>query len=211
MAFGAGPMVIPWIVPAAVARYRTQYPAVRTRIVAGVAIALLTLVRDETLDFVIGLRPPSGVDASFKFRPLYRSHFAVVARKGHKLCNARSLAHLTDSDWVSTTTIGMPGGPLERIFATVGLTKARQVIQCDSYYTLVSLVAKTDVLAIMPRQLLEHPFVRDLVQEVPVVESMPAATGGVFMRADSPLTRDATGMVKTLAAVARALTRSGNY
>ena len=208
LAFGVGPAGAVLIVPEALARFRQQFPRARVRIIEGLAHALLPFVRDETLDFVVGLRPAAKLDSTIKFRPLYRSELAVAARKGHPLRNARSLAQLAVADWLTTPTLGSHGGPLEQMFASTALSPPRPVIQCESYNTIVSLLAKTDMVGLMQRRLLKEPFARDFLREIAVEEPIPSVTAGIFTRADAPLTRVAAAMAKAVAAVATKLARS---
>lgn len=207
VAFGAGPVGIALIVPEAVARFRTQHPRANVRIVEGVAHVVLPSVRDETLDFVLGLRPATKLDPTLRFRPLYRSELLVSARKGHPLRHARSLAELATADWLTTSTLGLPGGPVERSFASAGLPAPRPVIRCESYNTVVALLAKTDMLGLMQRRMLNEPFARDYLEEIPIADPMPSLTAGIFTRADAPLTRVAAAMAKAAMAVARNLAR----
>jgi LysR family transcriptional regulator of abg operon len=208
VAFGVGPAAVTLIVPEAVARFRQQFPRASVRIVEGLAHLLLPSVRDETLDFVMGLRPNTELDPTLRFRPLYRSELLVCARKGHPLRQARSLAEIATADWLTTSTLGMPGGPVERLFVSAGLPPPRPVIQCESYNTVVALLAKTDMLGVMQRRMLKEPFARDYLQEIPIAHTMPSLTAGIFTRADAPLTRVAAAMAKAAIAVARGLART---
>ncbi len=204
--FGVGPTFAALIVPQAVAHFRRQFPRARIRIVEGLARHLLPSVRDETLDFAMGLRTTAELDPSLRFRPLYRSELLVAARKGHALRHARSLAELAAAEWLSTSTLDLPGGPIERLFASAGLPPPRLVVQCESHNTLVALLAGTDMLGLMQRRTLEAPG-RDLLQEIPIAEAMPSVTAGIFTRADTPLTRVAAAMARAATAVARGLAR----
>lgn len=206
VAFGVGPTGAVLILPEAVMRFRQQFPGARIHIIEGMAKVLLPFVKDETLDFVMGLqgaKPLPGI----AFRALYRSDLVVVARKGHPLRNARSIAQLADSDWISTGTLGMPGGPLERVFMSAGLPPPRPVMQCQAFNAIVALLAKTDMLGFLQRRMLVEPFARDFLQAIPVTGPLPSVTAGMYTRADTPLTRTASAMVKAITVAARHLAR----
>ena len=207
VAFGVGPTGAILILPEAVMRFRQQFPGARIHIIEGMAKVLLPFVKDETLDFVMGLqgaKPLPGI----AFRALYRSELVVAARKGHPRRNARSIAQLADGDWISTGTLGMPGGPLERMFASAGLPPPRPVMQCQAFNAIVALLAKTDMLGFLQHRMLVEPFANDFLQAIPVAEPMPSVTVGMYTRADTPLTRTASAMVKTVIAASRNLARS---
>jgi len=208
VAFGMGPVSVALILPDAVARFRLQFPRASVRIVEGIAHTLLPSVRDEALDFAVGFLPATKLDPALRFRPLFRSELVVAARKGHPLRNARSLAQLAAADWLTTSVQVLPGGPLERSFASAGLPPPRPVIQCESYNAVVALLAKSDMLGFMQRRLLRQPFAHHFLQEIKVGEALPSVTAGIFTRADAPLTRVAAAMAKAVAVVARGLARS---
>jgi LysR family transcriptional regulator, regulator of abg operon len=207
VAFGIGPAGVILILPEAVARFRKQFPRAHMRIVEGISHVLLPSVRDETLDFVMGIRSSTPLDPALRFRPLYRSELVVCGRKGHPLRHARSLSELASADWLTTTTLGLPGGPLERLFQSAGLTAPPLVIECESYNTEVALLARTDMLGLMQRRTLQGPMAREFIQEIPIANTMPSVTAGIFTRADGPLTRVAAAMAKAAMTVARGLAR----
>jgi DNA-binding transcriptional LysR family regulator len=209
--FGVGPTFAALIVPDAVARFREQFPRARVRIVEGLARHLLRSVQDETLDFAMGLRTIAELDPSLRFRPLYRSELVVVVRKGHPLRHARALADLAGADWLSTSTLDLPGGPVERLFASAGLTPPRLAVQCESQSTMVALLSRTDMLGIVQRRTLVAAPGCELLQEVPVAETMPSVTAGIYTRADTPLTRVAAAMAKAATTVARGLAGPHRY
>lgn len=205
VAFGVGNIGAALIVPDAVARFRRQFPRAGIRIVEGLAHLLLPSVRDESLDFVMGMRHVGELDRSLRFRPLYRSELVVVARKGHPLRNARSVTQLASCEWLSTSTLNMPGGPIERLFASRGLPPPRPVIVCEYYNTVVALLAKSDMIGLMQRRALKEGHARESLQEIALAETIPGVTAGIYTRAGTPLTRAAAAMAKAASAVARDL------
>ena len=210
VAFGIGPVGVVRILPEAVRRFHQQFPRVRVRVVENLSHVLLPLVRDETLDFVVGLgRRDIKLDPVLRFRPMYRSEIVIAARKGHALRNAHSLAQLADADWLGTPLLARPGG-LDRTFASADLLPPQPVIYCESYNTIVALLAKTDMLGFMQRIQLQEPYARDFLQEIAVAEPMPSVTAGMYTRADTPLTRAAAAMAKAVVAASRNLARSAN-
>src|SRR5262245_20919247 len=128
--------------------------------------------------------------------------FAVVARKGHPLRNARSLAQLADADWICLLPPPTSGSPLDVIFSAVRLPGPRAVVECDSHTSMITLVAKTDMLGTISRRLLTEPLVRDSLQEIAVAEPLPSLTVGITTRTDPPLTPVAAAMARVVTAVA---------
>jgi LysR family transcriptional regulator of abg operon len=191
------------VVPEAVTRFRQQFPHARIHIAEGLPHTLMPMVRDETLDFAICRRALVKLDSGLEFRPLFRNDFAVVARKGHPLEKARSLAQLVDACWTSLLPLEAPDGPFAQAFSPTGLPVPKQVIQCESYNTAIRLIAKTDMLGFLVRQLLSDPLLGDLLREVPVAEPLPSFAVGMFTRTGTPLTEVAAAMAKAVIAAAR--------
>jgi len=191
------------VVPEAVTRFRQQFPHARIHIAEGLPHTLMPMVRDETLDFAICRRALVKLDSGLEFRPLFRNDFAVVARKGHPLEKARSLAQLVDACWTSLLPLEAPDGPFAQAFSPTGLPVPKQVIQCESYNTAIRLIAKTDMLGFLVRQLLSDPLLGDLLQEIPVAEPLPSFAVGMFTRTGTPLTEVAAAMAKAVIAAAR--------
>src|SRR4029077_15473377 len=176
------------IVPDAVARFREEFPLARVRIAEGLPQLLIPQVRDETLDLALCRRALVKLDSGLAFRPLLRNDFAVVARKGHPLENARSLAQLVDACWTSLLPCVAADGPFAQAFSPTGLSVPKQVIQCESYNTAIRLIAKTDMVGFLARQLLSDPLLRDR-GEIPVAEPLPSFAVGMFTRTGTPLTQ----------------------
>lgn len=208
VALGIGPAAGALLLPEVVTRFREQFPRCRIRVVQALGHALWPLVRDETLDLAVTLRPNPRREPALKFRPLFRMPWAVVARKGHPLRNARSLAQLADADWLCLLPPPTSGSPLDQIFSAVGLPGPRAVLECDTHTALVTLLAKTDMLGTISRWMLNEPLARDSLQEIEVEEPMPSMTVGIITRTDPPLTPAAAAMARAVTAAARRLARS---
>jgi LysR family transcriptional regulator of abg operon len=208
VAIGAGPTEMALIVPDAIAEFRRQLPNARIRVVEGRRTALLPLVRDETLDFSVGLGPVSmKLDSGLAFRPLFRSDYVVVARKGHPLRNERSLAGLADAEWLTLAPRSGLAGVVEQVFASAGLPAPRPpMIECESFNGVAAVLARTDTLALLGHRLVNMPLARDLLQEIRVADPLPSVAHGIFIRVDARPTRSAAAMLKVVGAVAKRLT-----
>lgn len=206
VAFGAGLTLTFLVVPETLGQFRRLYPDARVRIVEGMSSAILPMVRDETLDFALAARPAGKLEPGLRFRPLFLDRLAIAVRKGHPLRNERSLHGLKDAEWVSLGSTWVTPA-LDQVFSAAGLGAPRSVTHCDTLISVFALLARTDLIAAMPRRLLLSPFARGVLQQVPVAERMPPFTLCIVTRADAPLTRVASAMVKIVTAVARQLAR----
>jgi DNA-binding transcriptional LysR family regulator len=166
-------------------------------------------VRDKTLDLAVSIKPDPKREPALRFRPLFAMDVAVVARKGHRLRHAHSLTELLNADWLTLLPPPTSGTPLDRLFSAVGLPGPQAVVECDSHTTLVSLLAKTDMLGTLSRRLLVNPLVRDSLDEIQVVERLPALTVGIVTRVATPLGAMESFMARAFAIVARKYARLG--
>src|SRR4029077_15052264 len=131
-------------------------------------------------------------------RPLLRNDFAVVARKGHPLENAGSLAQLVEASWISLLPQDAPDGPFASAFSPAGLSVPLQVIQCESYNTAIGLIAKTDMVGFLAAQLVSESILGDVLRVIPVAEPLPSYAVGLFTRTGTPLTQAAAAMANAV-------------
>ena len=202
VAVGFGPLAAALVLPPAILRFQPLYPDVEVRLIEGFAHALLPLVRDETLDIVIGPRLPNyRNDASLRFRPIFHNDQVVVGRKGHPLAGARSITELSEAHWLSFE----PRPVVDRVFSGLGLPGARKLMQCESLNVLVALLATSDLLAVTSTRVLTLPQSGKSLQQIAIIERIPPMATGLYTRADTPMTRPAAALAKVLAEIGRGL------
>jgi LysR family transcriptional regulator of abg operon len=206
VAFGVGPALGLPLIPGAMARFRAERPRARVRIREGMRDALLPLVRDETLDFSITEKRADTTEPGIHFRLLFRLELAVAARKGHRLARATSLSDLSDAPWLVFYPPGS-GGALEMAFDAAGLPPPNAAVHCESYVTALALIARTDLLGLVPPEIIEEPMASRYIQRIPIRETMPRPRIGIFTRADTPLSPTAALMMQALVSVARSRAR----
>ena len=206
VAFGIGPAVGLPLVPGAMARFRADRPRAQVRIREGMRDALLPLVRDETLDFAVTERRADTTEPGIHFRPLFRLDLVVVACKGHRLARATSLSDLANASWLFFHPPGS-GGPLEVAFGAAGLSSPNALVHCESYVTALALMARTDLLGLVPPEIIDEPMASRYIQRIPVREGIPSPRIGIFTRADTPLSPTAALMVQALVGAARSRMR----
>jgi DNA-binding transcriptional LysR family regulator len=206
VAFGIGPAVTLPLVPDAMAGFRARWPRAHVRIREGMRAALLPLVRDETLDFSVSENVAPGGEAGLQFKPLIQPELVIVGRRGHPLSRARSFQELGEANWLIFNPPGSRGA-LERTFEAYGLTPPTTLVHCESYATALGLIARSDVLALVPRDLTDMPLADRFVRRLHVGEKISRPKIGVFSRIGAPLSPAATAMVQSLVAAARALSK----
>lgn len=205
VALGFGPFFAAQIVPQAVMRFREKFPDVQLRLVEGLRHATGPMVRDATLDMAMAPRAPRHLDdPAIRFKPIAHLDQIVVARRGHPLAKARSAAALASGEWLCSLRRDVTAEAL----GALGAPEPQQITECESFGAMLTLLAESDMLAVVPHPFLDMPHVGQLVQQVPIAERLPGLTVGLHTRADAPLTQPAAALARLLADVGRrALTR----
>jgi LysR family transcriptional regulator, regulator of abg operon len=191
------------LVTGALSRFRAEYPRSYVRVVEGAPRALLPLLRDERLDFFIGPRPTAPLDAQVRARPLFRLPVVVTGRRDHRLGDSRSLAELADAPWLLFSADGWDESLVGSAFRTAGLPQPASVTQCESYAAAISLLSTTDCLALIPKQHLIDPALRDVLREIRVADRLPELAYAMYARPDNVLTQPATMLMRALSTAAR--------
>jgi len=111
-----------------------------------------------------------------------------------------------DASWISLLPLDAPDGPFASAFSPTGLPAPQHVIQCESYNTAIGLIAKSDMIGFLSRQLLADSILGDFLCEIPVTDPLPSFAVGIFTRSGTPLTQVGAGMAKAVVAAARART-----
>jgi LysR family transcriptional regulator of abg operon len=206
VAFGVSLAMTILVLPEALAAFRLQHPASHIRVVEGPPHALVPLVREETLDFVVGPQLRGTLDTGIRFRPLFRTRLVVAGRRGHPLRDARSLRELADGSWLVFVPTES-GGLIQQAFAAANVPLRGPTVHCESFGGLLGLLAKTDTLTMVPQPVLSDPVAGERLQGIVVKEALPTFTIGLYSRADTPFTRAAGAMARAVTAAARRLTR----
>jgi LysR family transcriptional regulator, regulator of abg operon len=207
VSISVSPAAAALLAPEAIAEFLHNHPQTRMRIVEGTPSALASLVRDESLDFALGNRPATKLDAGLKFRPLLHIPMVVVGRSGHPLRKAKSLRELADARWIGIYPPGT-GGMVERVFAAAGLPFPQRYIACESHIFAFELMARTDALMPLPAKLFTVPFSRRDLAVIPIEEPIPSMVLGMCTRAETRLTPLATALARSVTDVARRLARA---
>jgi LysR family transcriptional regulator, regulator of abg operon len=207
VSFGTASQASMLVVPEAMQNFRQRFPNARVRVIEGVGTSFMAAVRDETLDFALAGSPPQPLDPALRFKPLLRLPLVVAGRAGHPLRGATSLRELVHLPWLMYYPLGA-GGMLEKAFTAIGQPMPRSIVQCESYATALSLLARTDTVGLIAPGILKTAFGPYPLQQIRVKETIPAPLLGLYTRSDAPLTAAAACMSQAISAAARRLVRN---
>ncbi len=202
VALGFGPFFAAQIVPQAVLRFREKFPDVELRLMESLGHVTRPLVRDATLDMSLAPRAPAVPDdLAIRFKPIAHLEQIVVARRGHPLAKARTAAALSGAAWLSNARRAATAQALRAI----GIAEPGQIMECESSNATLTLLAGSDMLAVVQHPFLDMPGVSAVLQEVPIAERLPGLMVGLHTRADAPLTRPAAALARLLSDTGRRL------
>jgi len=202
LCIGAAPGPALSLLPTVLARTRARWPEAVLRVVDVSPSEVLSALRDGSLDFAVSANVGALADANTEctVEPLYLNDSAIVARVGHPLRNARRLAALAGTEWVRS---GYPGdvSMLPDLFEKAGLPRPGYRIDCPSFLMVPALVARTDLLAVVPWQIAVRETRAGHLERIPL--KLPPRQISLYRRTDVPLTPVASHCAEILREEAR--------
>ena len=176
------------LLPRVMAPFERRYPDVRLRIVEGLFPAIEYPLHDGVIDFYVGPLAGDQHPPELLVERLFDNRRLVFARRGHPLAGATSLAELTGAQWVADALTLVSGDELSGLFARHGLPAPDVAVSGQTTLSTLVTVANTDLLASLPQQWLPILDRLGLVVQVPVRETLAAATICMVRRAHLALT-----------------------
>jgi LysR family transcriptional regulator of abg operon len=204
LAIGAAPGPALSLLPAVLARLRARWPEAGVRIVDISPSGVLPGLRDGALDVAVcaSVGPLATVSSEWAVNPLYLNDSAIVARPGHPLRAVRRMAALSGSEWVRS---GDPGdsSALPDAFGKAGLQPPSYRVDCPSFLMVPAIVARTDLLAVVPWQLAQREVRAGNLARIRLIEKLPPRQICLYRRAEVPPTPLASHCTGILLAEAR--------
>ena len=176
------------LLPYALPAFRARYPDVHLDLAEGLYPIVEGPLRMGLIDCYVGPPPREPAGPELVVEKLFDNTRVIMSRRGHPLARARSLADLIDAEWLTTSITHKADEELVPLFTEAGLPAPRIVMQAHSSLTYIVAVAYSDLLIMVPKQWLDFPFTRDLLQRIDVVEPLPAPPICLVRRAGLPLT-----------------------
>lgn len=176
------------LLPPSLRPFRTRYPDIRLHIIEGFYPTLEERLRDGTVDFYIG--PDGGAQPvpQLSREVLFHNRRIVLCRAGHPLAAATSLRELVGQDWVTTSITADASDEINAFFARHGLPPPRLAVRSQSALTLLTCLANSDLLAMVPAQWEHFEMTGKALTTIKVGEELTAPPLVLIQRADLPLT-----------------------
>ncbi|WP_174279690.1 LysR substrate-binding domain-containing protein [Sphingomonas bacterium] len=176
------------MLPMVLEPFQRRYPDVRLRITEGLFPALEPEIRSGAIDFYVGPLAEEGLTGEYITEKLFNNSRVILARRGHRLRDATSLAELKGARWVSTSVTINAEAELWPLFQQHGLPRPVTAVEARSALSTIAVAASSDLLAMMPRQWLGFVRTGRLLTQIKVREELVASTICVVSRSRLPLT-----------------------
>lgn len=146
--------------------------------VGGSGTMLINQLRSRQLDFIIAPQPRREVVTDLDWLYLHRSTPTVYARADHPLRNVRSLHGIRHAGWAVAGHADTAGSVIEEAHRVRKLARPRILAQCQDYRTMLNLVARSDLLCVVPYPTLITGQVD--VRPLSIREGLPHYDVGMF-------------------------------
>lgn len=177
------------LMPSILGAFRATYPNALLKLTESLFQPVQQHILTGGIDFYVGPLDEHLSAPTLLVEKLFDNRRMVVARKGHPLAGAKSLAELGGAQWVRPSFSTQYGEvEFETMFNSVGLTEPEVVVHCQSALMTLLTVANSDLLTVLPAQWLDFAPSRDGLQTIDLVEPLHAAPICIVRRADVPLT-----------------------
>ncbi|WP_293792056.1 LysR family transcriptional regulator [uncultured Pantoea sp.] len=184
---GVGGSIARTVMPQVINQFHREYPLVKVRIVEGQLVSMVHELRQGELDFTINTYDKNHLDQELVFERLMERDYQVVMRKGHPMAHARRLAELQHCDWTMPTPQGSYYRLLHDLFGERGMAP-KIVVTCETFMACTSLVAQSDFVSIISRDVIEDPTHGGQLISLELDEPLPKATFYLIQRKDTALT-----------------------
>ena len=176
------------LLPKALRPFHARYPNVQLHIIDGGYPPMEAGLKDGSIDFYVGPRPEGPPPPELVLEKLFDGVRVVIGRKGHPLAAARSLRDLVGAEWASSSITFKAEEEFRELFAQHGLPAPRLALRGQGAFTLVTALANSDLLAMLPIQFLTAAEGDTRLARIIVKEPLPAPAIVVVRRGDLPLT-----------------------
>lgn len=164
--------------PCLQAIWQAREPEGFIEFVGGSGSMLINQLRSGQLDLVIAPQPRREAVADLLWLHLHRSTPTVYARTDHPLGTVRSLHEIRHAGWAVAGHADTAGSVIEEAHRVRKLPPPRILAQCQDYPTMLNLVARSDLLCVVP-----HPALMTGQQDVHALnieEGLPQYNVGMF-------------------------------
>lgn len=205
LSFGTTSSIALTLLPQAVQQFRQAAPKAELSIMELKFPQSMHRLRDGQVDFAATHMLPEMLAEDLRSIPLLETDFVAMARAGHPLMGARTLAELANAEWLQPLSAdGRKSSVVSKAFREAGLPPPRGAVRYASLAVMLALVSGTDMLGAASRPLAERLAAFGL-QPIKPLAPLARVQMGVVMRKSYQPTPMATQFLACLQTAARAV------
>ncbi|WP_199052113.1 LysR substrate-binding domain-containing protein [Aquitalea sp. ASV15] len=189
VSIGVTPLVAMKFLASAVDKFQKRMPNIQLVIHEGFLPLALPSLRDRMLDVLVGAINPAYLGSEFVFTPLLEEKIIITVRQGSPLAKKRSLAELHQACWILNSLPGNISSQVLEMYASLGLPLPARIIESQSFTAWLCLCSQSDLVSAVPASFLDMPWIRQILVEVPIQETIPPICIGIVTRRDALLTQ----------------------
>ena len=174
--------------PTTISSFIKKYSKVKIDITENLFPEAEPELNNGTLDLYVGPLPEIAPSRKFTVETVDENERAIFLRKGHPLFKVKSLSELVNAEWISTSNTINSEIEIEMMFVVNKLPKPKIVAKTHSALSTTTMVANTDLLAILPTQAVNLPWNGHKIERIYINENIPSPPICVIYRSDFPLT-----------------------
>jgi LysR family transcriptional regulator of abg operon len=176
------------IMPQALTQFRKTHPNIEVRLSSDLYPGALKPLREGKTDIVIGPVPPAGMTGEIAVEHLIDTPIVVITSSYSPYARAKSLAELTDAQWIMIGAPMGPGGIFRKPFIDHGLPPPRVLTTSESYYGALALVENLGAVCAFPLRLLQVIRKGWRIASIQIRERIDPLQISLMLRAGHPLT-----------------------
>lgn len=155
--FGTTSSIALTLLPQAVQQFRQAAPKAELSIVELKYPQGMQKLREGQVDFAAMHLLPGMLEDDLRSIPLLQTDFVAVARAGHPLIGARTLAELAGAEWLQALAAsGRQASVVHTAFTSAGMPPPEGGVRYASFAVMLGLVSSTDMLGAASRPLAER-------------------------------------------------------
>lgn len=186
--------------------FRQKFPKVRLHVLEGYYPTLEQSLQDGSVDLYVGPDPGLKLPLTLQKEMLFAGRRAVLCRVGHPLAAVTSLKDLVNAEWITTSITPKAENEVGDLFKIHALPPPLLALRSQSSLTLLTCLANSDLLAMVPAQWADSPFANRVLRIIPVKEELRAPPIIAVKRSDVPLAPAATFLLDLVKRIAGHLT-----
>jgi LysR family transcriptional regulator, regulator of abg operon len=209
LSVGITPWLMETFLPETVFEFRKRMPTVRVELYESLMAVAQPLLRDGTMDFVLGYLPPAMTPQEFASEAVLDYQTAILVRRGHSRQDCRSIHGLLDQDWALNYAPDGHAAIMEHLFWRFGARiDERHIVRAHSSAMMQALVVHADMCTWSPAALSFVPSFRDRVVAVSLAEQFEPRQLSIITRRNSTRSSAAHCFIDCLLKVIRRRSRS---